>query len=49
MKPEVSERFIDYDSIKDIWDTIIKLYSKLEDESRMIDLKKKAMELPQEQ
>ena len=45
MKPEVNERFIYYDFIKDIWDTFIRLYSKLEDESRMADLNEKAMEL----
>ena len=33
MIPEVSERFIVSDSVKDIWDTVFRLYSKLEDES----------------
>ena len=49
MKLEVNERFIDSDYVKDIWDTIIKLYSKLEDESRMAELNRKAMKLLQEQ
>ena len=49
MKPEVSERFIDLDSIKDVWDTVIRLYSKLEDESRIAELNRKAMDLLQEQ
>ena len=49
MKPEVSERFINSDSVKDIWDTIIRLYPKLEDESRIAELNRKAMELLQEQ
>ena len=48
MKPELSDRFIDYESVKDIWDAIIRLYSKLEDESRMVELTKRAMELLQE-
>ena len=48
MKPEISNQCIDHESIKDIWDEVIKLYSKLEDESRMVDLNKKAMELLQE-
>ena len=49
MKPEVSERFIDLDSVKDVWDTVIKLYSKLEDESRIAELNRKAMDVLQEQ
>ena len=49
MKPELSDRFIDYEYVKDIWDTVIRLYSKLEDESMMAELLKKAMELLQEQ
>ena len=49
MKPELSDRFIDYESVKDIWDTVIRLYSKLEDESRMTEPTKRAMELLQEQ
>ena len=49
MKPEVSERFIDLDSVKDVWDTVIRLYSKIEDESRIAELNKKAMDLLQEQ
>ena len=49
MKPEVSERFIDLDSVKNVWDTVIRLYSKLEDESRIAELNKKAMDLLQEQ
>ena len=49
MKPELSDRFIDYKSVKDLWDAVIKLYSTLEDELRMAELTKKAMELLQEQ
>ena len=49
MKPELSDRFIDYESVKEIWDTVIRLYSKLKDESRMAELTKRAMELLQEQ
>ena len=45
MKPEVSDRFIDYASFKQIWDTVIRLYSKLEDESRMAELNRRALEL----
>ena len=45
MKLEVSDRFIDYASIKGTWNTVIELYSKLEDESRMAELNKRAMEL----
>ena len=48
MKPEVSDRFIDYASVKDIWDTVIRFYSKLEDESRMAELNRRVMELLQE-
>ena len=53
MKPEVCDRFIAYDFVEDIWDTIIKLYSKLEGKLRMQKgnnyLNKRAMELLQEQ
>ena len=49
MKPELIDRFIDYESVKEIWDIVIRLYSKLEDESRMTELTKRAMELLQEQ
>ena len=49
MKPEVCDRFIDYAPVKDMWDAIIRLYSKLEDESRMTELNIKAIELRQEQ
>ena len=49
MKPELNERFIDYESLKDMWDTVIRLYSKLEDESRMAELTKRAIELLREQ
>ena len=49
MKPEVSERFITLDSVKDVWDTVIRLYSKLEDESCIAELNRKAMDLLQEQ
>ena len=49
MKPELNDRFIDYESVKEIWDIVIRLYSKLEDESRMAEHTKKAMELLQEQ
>ena len=49
MKPEMSDQFIDHESVKDVWDAVIMLYSKLEDESRMVDLNKKAMELVLEQ
>ena len=49
MKPEVCDRFIDYASVKEIWEAIIRLYSKLEDESRMADLNRKSIELRQEQ
>ena len=49
MKPEVCDRFIDYVSIKEIRETIIQLYSKLEDESRMTELNRKSIELRQEQ
>ena len=45
MKPEVGDQIIDYDSVKDMWDAVIELYSKLEDESRMADFNKRAMEL----
>ena len=45
MKPEVCDRFIDYASIKEIWEAIIRLYSKLEDESRIAELNKKSIEL----
>ena len=48
MNPEISDQFIDHKSVKDIWDEVIKLYSKLGDESRMANLNKKAMELLQE-
>ena len=48
MKPSVCEKFIDYTSVKEIWDTIIRLYSKLEDESRMAELNRKSIELCQE-
>ena len=36
-------------SVKEIWETIIRLYSKLEDESRMAELNRKSIELRQEQ
>ena len=49
MKHEISDHFIDHESVKDVQDEVIRLYSKLEDESRMADLNKKAMELLQEQ
>ena len=49
MKPEVSERFINSDSIKDIWDTVIIMFSKLEDEPPIVELNRKAMEQLQEQ
>ena len=49
MKPEVSERFIDTNSVKDIWGTVIRLYSKLEAKSCIVELNRKAMELLQEQ
>ena len=49
MKPELSDWFIDYDSDNDIWDAVIKLYPNLEDESRMVDLNKRDMELLQQQ
>ena len=49
MKPEVCDRFIDYVSVKEIWETIICLYSKLEDELRMAELNRKSIELFQEQ
>ena len=45
MKPEISNQFIDHEFFKDIWDGVIRLYSKLEDESRMTDFNNKAMEL----
>ena len=48
MNYEISDQFIDHESVKDIWDEVINLYSKLGDESIMADLKKKAMELFQE-
>ena len=44
MKPEVGDQIIDYDSVKDMWDAVIELYSKL-DESRIADFNKRAMEL----
>ena len=49
MKPEICDRFIDYAFVKEIWETIIRLYSKLEDESRMAELNIKSIELRQEQ
>ena len=49
MKPEVCNRFIEYVSVKEIWETIIRVYSKLEDESRMAELNRKSIELRQEQ
>ena len=49
MKPEVCERFINLDYVKDIWDMVIRLYSKLEDESCIAELNRKAMYLLQEQ
>ena len=49
MKPEVNDRFIYYDSMKNIWDKVTKLYSKLEDKPRMAELNRKAMELLQEE
>ena len=49
MKPEICDRFIDYISVKEIWETVIRLYSKLEDESRMAELNRKSIELHQEQ
>ena len=49
MKLEVSERFIDTNSVKDIWGTVIRLYSKLEAKSCIVELNRKAMELLQEQ
>ena len=49
MKPEISDLFIDHEFVKDIWDEVIRLYSKVEDELRMTDLNKKAMEFLQEQ
>ena len=48
MKPEICDRFIDYVFVKEIWETIIRLYSKLEDESRMAELNRKSIELRQE-
>ena len=49
MKPKICDRFIDYVSVKEIWETIIRLYSKLEDESRTAELNIKSIELRQEQ
>ena len=48
MKPEISDQFMDHESVKDIWDEVIRLYSKLGDESTIADLNKNAMELLQE-
>ena len=48
IKPEISDQFIDHESVKDIRDEVIRLYSKLGDESTIADLNKKAMELLQE-
>ena len=48
MKPDINDQFIDHESVKDKWDEVTRLYSKLEDESRMADLNKKAMQLLQE-
>ena len=48
MKPEISDQFIDHESVKDIWDEAIRLYSKFGDKSTMADLNKNAMELLQE-
>ena len=48
MKPKISNQFINHEFVKDIWDEVIRLYSKLGDESIMVDLHKKATELLQE-
>ena len=48
MKPKICDRFSDYVFVKEIWETLIRLYSKLEDESRMAELNKKSIELRQE-
>ena len=48
MKPEISDQFMDHESVKDMWDGVIRLYPKLGDESTMVDLNKKAMELLQD-
>ena len=47
MKPEISDQLIDYESVKDNWDAVIHIYSKMEDESRFAELNRKPMELQQ--
>ena len=45
MKPELSNLFIDYESVKEIWEMVNRLYSQLEEESRIADLNAKAKEM----
>ena len=45
MKPDLSERFMECDSVKVIWEGVNHLYTKVEDDSGMADLMTKAMEM----
>ena len=48
MKAKISDHFIDYYSVKEIWDPVDGLYSQEQDESQIADLNNKAMELVRE-
>ena len=50
MRPELTDRFMDYNSVKGIWEVvkINQLSSQKDDESWIVDLNKRDMEILQE-